>query len=367
MILSDDLIDAMLPQVKSYKRFDEKGLYIEVGPKGTKRWRLKYRFEKKEKRISFGTYPKVRLKEARIFRDNALDILKKKIDPSAARKSNSDRLKKLYEKKPTPKKTIKQILAKMPELTQRDFSDQYYNDKEKHDAKSFAKEAPIYVVTYSSLFVEQENYYINRIIYIQKDPRFKELSVKLCEKYSWEKEEVGAFAEAGAYAYRNYAFLKEKIQKTNHTNQGVSEAFSIIRSSIEFAKKEQLTLPEEAYSLSLLLKKAGYLGLSFFAGLNESETTMDRLFSVLERAFKGCEYPQDSIDIASAKKGHGEAKSEFVRAFQEALKLNVAKTIIENGRRRGTIQLMMLIGNILFQKKDPDISFSRHDIKNNLV
>lgn len=39
---------------KSIKLFDGGGLYLEVRPKGHKWWRLKYRFQGKEKRISLG-------------------------------------------------------------------------------------------------------------------------------------------------------------------------------------------------------------------------------------------------------------------------------------------------------------------------
>ena len=39
---------------KSYKVTDERGLYLEVTPKGGKRWRFKYRFENKEKLLSVG-------------------------------------------------------------------------------------------------------------------------------------------------------------------------------------------------------------------------------------------------------------------------------------------------------------------------
>jgi len=39
---------------KSYRMFDGGGLYLEVDPSGGKWWRLKYRFDGKEKRISLG-------------------------------------------------------------------------------------------------------------------------------------------------------------------------------------------------------------------------------------------------------------------------------------------------------------------------
>jgi len=42
---------------KPYKLSDGQGLYLEVTPKGQKYWRLKYRFDGKEKRLSIGVYP----------------------------------------------------------------------------------------------------------------------------------------------------------------------------------------------------------------------------------------------------------------------------------------------------------------------
>ena len=37
---------------KPVRPFDERGLYLEVSPTGGKWWRLKYRFDGKEKRLS---------------------------------------------------------------------------------------------------------------------------------------------------------------------------------------------------------------------------------------------------------------------------------------------------------------------------
>jgi hypothetical protein len=42
-----------------------------VFPSGGKLWRVKYRFNKKEKRLALGAYPEVALKEAREKRDDA--------------------------------------------------------------------------------------------------------------------------------------------------------------------------------------------------------------------------------------------------------------------------------------------------------
>lgn len=53
------------PAEKSYRLADGKGLYLEVMPNGSKYWRMKYRFDGKEKRAAFGVYPEVSLAEAR--------------------------------------------------------------------------------------------------------------------------------------------------------------------------------------------------------------------------------------------------------------------------------------------------------------
>ena len=65
MKLNDQLIQLAESKSKSYKIFDGHGLYIEISPNGSKFWRLKYRFEGKEKRISLGAYPEVSIEFAR--------------------------------------------------------------------------------------------------------------------------------------------------------------------------------------------------------------------------------------------------------------------------------------------------------------
>lgn len=57
-----------------------------VTPQGGRWWRLKYRFQGKEKLLSLGTYPDVSLKVARQRRDEARSLLASGVDPSAERK-----------------------------------------------------------------------------------------------------------------------------------------------------------------------------------------------------------------------------------------------------------------------------------------
>ena len=72
---------------KSYRITDERGLYLEVTPKGGKRWRFKYRFDGKEKLLSLGIYPDVSLKVARNRRDDHRKLVADGIDPSQQRKA----------------------------------------------------------------------------------------------------------------------------------------------------------------------------------------------------------------------------------------------------------------------------------------
>lgn len=74
------------PTEKSVKLFDGQGLYLEITPAGNKLWRLKYRYNSKEKRIAFGAYPEVSLQDAREKRDNARKLLSQGYDPSLERK-----------------------------------------------------------------------------------------------------------------------------------------------------------------------------------------------------------------------------------------------------------------------------------------
>jgi len=88
MPLTDRAAKAAQAKEKPYKLSDEKGMYLEVTPKGQKYWRCKYRYGGKEKRLALGVYPEVSLKEARNKRDSARKQLEQGIDPSAAKQAN---------------------------------------------------------------------------------------------------------------------------------------------------------------------------------------------------------------------------------------------------------------------------------------
>lgn len=60
---------------------------LKISLTGGKWWRLKYRFDGKEKRLSLGVYPDVSLKDARDRRDAARKLVADGIDPSEHRKA----------------------------------------------------------------------------------------------------------------------------------------------------------------------------------------------------------------------------------------------------------------------------------------
>ena len=64
---------------------DERGLYLEVTPKG-KYFRLKYRFDDREKLLALGVYPDTSLAQAREARDQARKAIAAGQDPGALRR-----------------------------------------------------------------------------------------------------------------------------------------------------------------------------------------------------------------------------------------------------------------------------------------
>lgn len=86
MKLNARQVDTAKPREKAYQLADGAGLYPEVVPSGSRYWRMKYRFNGKEKRLAFGVYPAVSLAQARALRDEAKKKLAEGIDPSFAKK-----------------------------------------------------------------------------------------------------------------------------------------------------------------------------------------------------------------------------------------------------------------------------------------
>ena len=85
--LSDMQVIKAKSRAKQVTLFDGGGLFLLVTPSGGKLWRLKYRFDGKEKLLSLGAYPEISLADARQRRDEARKQLAHGIDPGAVRKA----------------------------------------------------------------------------------------------------------------------------------------------------------------------------------------------------------------------------------------------------------------------------------------
>ncbi|WP_337137429.1 tyrosine-type recombinase/integrase [Morganella morganii] len=86
MTLTARQVETAKPKEKSYKLFDGGGLYLEVTAKGSRYWRMKYRFGGKEKKLAFGVFPTVTLAEAREMRNQAKKVLAAGGDPGEVKK-----------------------------------------------------------------------------------------------------------------------------------------------------------------------------------------------------------------------------------------------------------------------------------------
>lgn len=87
MALTDVKIKSAKPLAdKDYKLADSGGLYLLLTKAGGKLWKLKYRYDGKEKKLSLGDYPTISLLEARAKRDEAKKSLANDKDPSEEKK-----------------------------------------------------------------------------------------------------------------------------------------------------------------------------------------------------------------------------------------------------------------------------------------
>jgi hypothetical protein len=82
MPLSDVAVRSAKPLQKPYKLSDGNGLYLLVTPSGGRLWRVKYRVQGIEKKLSLGQYPAVSLAAARKARDAAREAMSTGQDPS---------------------------------------------------------------------------------------------------------------------------------------------------------------------------------------------------------------------------------------------------------------------------------------------
>jgi len=88
--LTNTEIKSAKPKEKDYKLFDGGGLFLLVASTGGKRWRLKYRFNNKEKTVALGIYPNISLRDARNLREKYKSLIAKGIDPNEKKKQKKE-------------------------------------------------------------------------------------------------------------------------------------------------------------------------------------------------------------------------------------------------------------------------------------
>ncbi len=75
------------PKIKDYKLSDGGGLYLLVTKAGGKHWKLKYKFNGKETKLSLGAYPSVTLSKARELREQYKTDIANSINPNQVKKA----------------------------------------------------------------------------------------------------------------------------------------------------------------------------------------------------------------------------------------------------------------------------------------
>lgn len=84
--LTDKAITTAKAKEKKYKLYDGGGLFLLVTPTGSKLWRLKYRFDNKEKEYAIGVYPATTLSKARKDREELKELIANGINPNEKKK-----------------------------------------------------------------------------------------------------------------------------------------------------------------------------------------------------------------------------------------------------------------------------------------
>jgi integrase len=110
MPLSDVALRSAKPTDSIQKLSDGGGLQLWIMPNGSKLWRLAYRFDGKQKKLSVGRYPSVGLSEARAKREEAKSLLAMGRDPSIQKQT--DKALAIEVQGQTFQKIASEVLAK---------------------------------------------------------------------------------------------------------------------------------------------------------------------------------------------------------------------------------------------------------------
>lgn len=91
MPLTELAIKSAKPTSKRRKLSDGGGLHIEISPAGTKTFKLSYRFDGRQKTLTGGRYPDMRLVEARAWREKLKTQIREGVDPALQKRRDRQR------------------------------------------------------------------------------------------------------------------------------------------------------------------------------------------------------------------------------------------------------------------------------------
>ncbi len=97
--LTDIKVKSAKSKAKNYKLSDGRGLFLLIKPTGSKLWRLKYRFNNKEKEYAIGAYPTISLSKARKKREELKELVADGIDPNVKKKQDKEEIQEEEAKK----------------------------------------------------------------------------------------------------------------------------------------------------------------------------------------------------------------------------------------------------------------------------
>ena len=95
MALTTMQIENAKPKAINHRLYDTQGLYVEISKAGGKSFRMKYRFNGKERSLTIGKFPKTKLAQARVKCSEARDWLDQNIDPADIKRDAKNELKNM--------------------------------------------------------------------------------------------------------------------------------------------------------------------------------------------------------------------------------------------------------------------------------
>ena len=112
MALSDTKLRNLKTKDKPYQLADGRGLFIEVNPGGKKTWRLRYRLNERQEKVTLGEYPAHSLADARQWCEECRAMVAKGVSPMKARRAKKAALKEPDEFEPFARVWLAEIVAK---------------------------------------------------------------------------------------------------------------------------------------------------------------------------------------------------------------------------------------------------------------